>query len=114
MKTGVQAILNGLKILDSGFCRNDGKRRKPIFSQPPPSRGRGFLSYFNMFTLSPRGRGQGEGRYSDVFTPSPIGGVPLPGGLEPETNITRHDESVKVNVGRDGGGVWGGDESGSI
>jgi hypothetical protein len=25
VKTGVQAILNGLKILDSGFRRNDGK-----------------------------------------------------------------------------------------
>jgi hypothetical protein len=28
---------------------------------PPPLRGRQFLVYFNMFTLSPRGRGEGEG-----------------------------------------------------
>ena len=34
------------------------------------SRGREFLSYFNMFTLSPGGRGEGEGRYSDFFRPS--------------------------------------------
>jgi len=31
VKTGVQAILNGLKILDSGFRRNDGKKMQADF-----------------------------------------------------------------------------------
>jgi hypothetical protein len=31
VKTGVQAILNGLKILDSGFRRNDGKKMQAHF-----------------------------------------------------------------------------------
>jgi len=40
VKTGVQAILNGFKILDSGFRRNDGKKMQADF-----------------FTASGKGRG---------------------------------------------------------
>ena len=35
---------------------------------PPPSRGREFFNYFDMFTFSPRGRGQGEGEFFNFFT----------------------------------------------
>jgi hypothetical protein len=57
VKTGVQAILNGLKILDSGFRRNDGKRCKPIFSQLPPSEGEGNsrVSGWTLFSFPVRG-----------------------------------------------------------
>jgi hypothetical protein len=33
VETGVQAVLKYLKILDSGFRRNDGQEIKGIFSQ---------------------------------------------------------------------------------
>ncbi len=31
MKTGVQAVLKGMKILDSGFRRNDGEKTQANF-----------------------------------------------------------------------------------
>jgi len=34
VKTGVQAVLKGLKILDSGFRRNDGKKTQANFFTP--------------------------------------------------------------------------------
>jgi hypothetical protein len=34
VKTGVQAVLKGLKILDSGFRRNDGKKTQANFFPP--------------------------------------------------------------------------------
>ena len=37
MKTGVQAVLKGLKILDSGFRRNDGKKTQADFFTPSDS-----------------------------------------------------------------------------
>jgi hypothetical protein len=35
VKTGVQEVFKYLKILDSGFRRNDGKKYKPIFHSTP-------------------------------------------------------------------------------
>ena len=39
VKTGAQYVFKSLKILDSGFRRNDGKKRKTIFSQLQAGKG---------------------------------------------------------------------------
>jgi len=48
VKTGVQAVLKGLKILDSGFRRNDGEKPQANFFTPSGGR-EGGGDVFNVF-----------------------------------------------------------------
>jgi hypothetical protein len=50
VKTGVHAVIKALKILDSGFRRNDGKKRSRVFSQLRGGESKGDIWEF--FTLS--------------------------------------------------------------
>ena len=51
VKTGVQSVLKALKTLDSGFRRNDVKKKQIDFFTPSPLEGEGKNLGFRMETI---------------------------------------------------------------
>jgi hypothetical protein len=65
VKTGVQKVLNTLKILDSGFRRNDRNRGNSNFFTPSPLKGEENPFLISLCSPSPL---EGEGRVRGIIS----------------------------------------------